>query len=186
MLTAHGAKRDTASQFKLDRRLDILDDGKLIGQLACDMGATQAALTIDDRSYTMAATAAEQREPLGELLHKAVDTRAKRPDKAFALKDADGDTRALAQRVKSTFMVAHEGTVFVLRKASFFSPPYNLYRTSSDQLLGSVGQKALFNRTLHMDLPAGFDAAFQVFLLVLSLHLAAQRAASASSDTYSG
>jgi len=186
MLTARGAKRDAPSHFKLDRRLDILDDGKLIGQLACDMGATQAALTVHDAAYTMAATATEQQEPLAALLHQAVDTRAKRPDQALALKDANGDTRALAQRVKSSFMVAHEGTVFVLRKASFFSPPYNLYRKGSDELLGWVGQKSLFSLTLYMDLPAGFDAPFQAYLLLLALNLAAERADSTSSYTYTG
>jgi hypothetical protein len=171
MLTARGAKRGAASQFKLDRRLDILDDDRPIGQLSCDLGVTQAALTVNDKSYTMATAATDQPEPLAALLRDA-DTRAKRVGTTLALKDAGGHTLALAQQVRSSFMVAHEGAVFTLRKGSFFSPPYLLYRSGSDQSLGSVGQKSLFSRTLFMDLPAGFDAAFQLFLLLLSLHIA--------------
>jgi len=186
MLTARGAKRDLASQFKLDRRLDLFDDGRLIGQLACDVGATQAALSVNDKPYTMAAAAAEQNEPLAELLQQAAASHAKRDGAALALKDADGHTRALAQRVKSSFMVAHEGTVFTLRKSSFFSLPYHLYRTGSEQSLGTVGQKSRFNRTLFMDLPADFDTAFQVFLLLLSLHIAMQRLGSQSTYDYTG
>src|SRR5690348_7339497 len=123
MLTARGARRDAASQFKLDRRLDILEDGRPIGQLSCDMGATQAALTVNDRSYTMAASAADPHEPLAALL-QAADARARRTGTMLALKDADGHTRALAQQTRSSFLVAHDGSVFTLRKGSFFSPPY--------------------------------------------------------------
>lgn len=177
MLTARGAKRDTTSHFKLDRRLDILDDGKLIGQLACDLGSTQAAFTIDDQSYTMEAVEAEPAEPLAELLRQHTEGRAKPADKAFALKDTTGHSLALAKQVKSSFVVVHAGNAFVLRKASFLSPTYLLYRTDSDQPLGSVGQKSFFNRTLHMDLPAELDAAFQAFLLMLAVQLATQRAA---------
>lgn len=179
MLTARGAKRDTASQFKLDRRLDILDDSKLIGQLECNLSATQAALIVDDKSYTMEATEPGQDEPLAELLRRNADGRAKFPSKALALKDADGRTVALAAQVKSNFMAAHQSDAFMLRKASFFSPAYHLYRPNSDQPLGSVGQKSVFNRTLHIDLPAELDAPFRVFLLVLTLNLAMQRAANA-------
>jgi hypothetical protein len=177
MLTARGAKRDTTTRFKLDRHLDILDEGKPIGQLACDLGSTQAAFTIDDQSYTMEAVEAEPGEPLAELLRPHTEGRAKPASKAFALKDTTGHTQALAKQVKSSFVVAHTGTAFVLRKASLFSPPYLLYRTDGDQPLGSVGQKSFLNRTLHMDLPAELDAAFQAFLLMLALQLATQKAA---------
>ena len=186
MLTARGARRDAASQFKLDRRLDIFDDDRLIGELSCDMGATQAALTVNATPYTMASAAADEPGPLAELLQQAADAGGKRAGAALALKDAGGQTRALARQVRSSFMVAHEGEVFTLRKGSFFSPAYLLRRSGSDQSLGSVGQKSLFSRTLHMDLPSGFDAAFQVFLLLLSLNMAMQRAASQSSYSYTG
>lgn len=176
MLTARGAKRDTTSHLKLVRHLDILDDGKPIGQLACDMGSTQAAFTIDDRSYTMEAVEAVAGEPLAELLRQHTEGRAKPASKAFALKDT-GHTLALAKQVKSSFVVVHAGNAFVLRKASLFSPPYLLYRTDADQPLGSVGQKSFFNRTLHMDLPTELAATFQAFLLMLALQLATQRAA---------
>jgi hypothetical protein len=177
MLTVRGAKRDTTSRFKLDRRLDILDDGKIVGQLACDLGSTQAEFIIDDQSYTMAATEAGPDEALAALLRQHIEGRAKPADKAFGLKDTTGHTLALAKQVKSSFVVVHAGNAFVLRKASFFSPPYRLYRTDTDQPLGSVGQKSLFNRTLHMDLPAELAAAFQAYLLMLALQLATQRAA---------
>jgi hypothetical protein len=183
MLTAKGSKRDRTNRFKLGMLFDIFDGDKLVGKLSCNMGATQATLTVDDKPYTMAATEAETDEPLAGLLRQHTEGRAKRNTKPFAFKDANGHTLALAQDVKSTFMVAYAGNVYMLRKASFFSPQHNLYRTDSDRPIGSVGQKSLFARALHMDVPPEFDATSQVFLLLLSLQLAAERAASLSTST---
>ena len=50
----------------------------------------------------------------------------------------------------------------------------SLYRSGSEQSLGSVGQRKFFTRLLHMDLPDEFDRPFQVFLLVLLLGLTLQ------------
>ena len=183
MLTARGAKRDLKSHFKLDMRFDILDEDKPIGHLTCSMGATQAAITVGDTPYTMAATEEGPGEPLAEVLHQNTEGRAKRGSKTFALKDANGHTLALAKEVKSSFIIAHAGNAFMLRKASFFNPAYNFYRTDSTQPLGSVGQKSLFARVLHMDLPAEFDPTFRIYLLALSLNLAAEKAASLNTST---
>ena len=183
MLTARGAKRDLKSQFKLDMRFDILDEDKLVGRLTCNMGATQATITVDDKAYTMAATEAEPDGPLADVLRQATEGRAKRSNQTFALKDAEGHTLALAKEVKANFIVAHAGKAFALRKASFFNPAYNFYPADSDQPLGSVGQKSLLARALHMDLPPEFDAPFRIYLLTLSLQMAAERSASLNAST---
>lgn len=95
--------------------------------------------------------------------------------KPFALKDSGGRVIGLAKLVKAGFIVAHREDTFVLRKPSSFARPYHLYPANSDQSLGSVGQKSFFNRSLHVDLAAEFDAAFRMFLLVLSLQIAMQK-----------
>ena len=95
-------------------------------------------------------------------------------DALYTLKDASGQVVALAEKTKRGVAVSHGDEGFVFRKPSFFSRPYHLYREGSDQSLGAVGQKKFFTTTLHMDLPAGFDRAFQVFLLALLLNLTMQ------------
>jgi hypothetical protein len=95
--------------------------------------------------------------------------------KPFALKDSGGRVIGLAKLVKAGFIVAHREDTFVLRKPSSFARPYHLYPANSDQSLGSVGQKSFFNRSLHVDLAAEFDAAFRTLLLVLSLQIAMQK-----------
>ena len=87
----------------------------------------------------------------------------------------------MGERVKESFAVSRGEESFTFRKVS---RPYHLYRQGSDQSLGSVGQEKFFSRTLHMNLPAEFDAAFQVFLLTLLLSLTMQNLESTSS--YSG
>jgi len=180
MLTARGAKRDKTSRFKLSRRLEILDDGKPIGLLECNLGGTEADFRVNDTEYTIATVEAAQHEPLVELLRQNAGKRPKFTGKPLVLKHADGHIVALAALVKASFIVARQGETFELRKASLFNPSYRVHRTGNDQPLGSVGQKSLFSRMLHMELPAEFDAAFCAYLLVLALNLAMQRAASSN------
>jgi hypothetical protein len=175
MLTTRGAKRDKTSRFKADRRLDVFDDGKPIGQLVCDIAATQCSLTLHDNLYTLEFTDGQNDERLARLLAQHAKVGAKAAGKPFALKDSTGSVIALAKLVNAAFIVAHGDDTFVLRKPSSFSRPYHLYPTNGDQSLGSVGQKSFFNRSLHVDLAAEFHAAFRMFLLVLLLQIAMQK-----------
>ena len=167
MLTTRAAKRDKASAFG-DLMFDILDEGKPIGSLVFDKKVLAAAIAVDGKDYSVA----RAREQHNEMLHQAlirVMTRAEKPPpNPWALKDAAGRTLALGERVKESFAVSRGEESFIFRKVS---RPYHLYRHGSDQSLGSVGQAKFFTRTLHMNLPAEFDAAFQVFLLTLLLSL---------------
>jgi hypothetical protein len=178
MLVARGAKRDTTSRFKIDRRLEILADDKLIGELTCDLGATQGTLTLGATSFTFDSREADTDECLSQLLAK--NASKVKSGKSLVLMDASGRVLGLARQVKSAFFVSNGQEAFELRKLSTFARPYHLYRIDSDRSLGWAGQRSFFGRTLEIDLPSEFDTEFQVFILVLSLHLAAERAAKVS------
>lgn len=162
MLTARGIKRDSTNRFKLDYRLEILDDGKPIGQLVSDLGASKGELVLEGKSYVLG-------------LEDGDRSGTKPPGKAFVLKDADGRILGSATQKRSTFIVEHDGSTFVLRRQSVFSRMYHLYPADNNTPVGWVGQQGFFNRSLHMDLPAAFAPPFRVFLLVLSFRIGIQK-----------
>jgi hypothetical protein len=166
MLTTRAGKRDKTSAFG-DLIFDILDEGKPIGSVVFDKKLLAAAITVDGKAYSVA-RAREHNEMLHQALIRVMTGAEKPPPNPWALKDAAGRTLALGERVKESFAVSRGEESFTFRKVS---RPYHLYRHGSEQSLGSVGQAKFFTRTLHMNLPAEFDAAFQVFLLTLLLSL---------------
>lgn len=166
MLTTRPAKRDKVGVFNTDLMFDILDEGQPIGSLLYDKKAMRAAITIADKTYTV------ERDRPDERLYQAllrVTTGGGKPSaNPWVLKDEEGRALALAEEVRRGFAVSRGEESFSFRKVS---RPYYLYRDGSEQSLGSVGQEKFFTRTLHMNLPAEFDPAFQVFLLTLLLSL---------------
>lgn len=168
MLTTRASKRKGTPFSIHDLRFDILDEGKQIGTLVYDRRDMGAAITLDGKSYTAQYSTDEHDEMLYQTLIRVLSGGAKPPANPYALKDANGG--ALAEQTKQGFAVGRGEEGFTLRKASFFSRPYHLYRAGADQSLGWIGQKKFFTTTLTMDLPAGFDAPFQVFLLALLLN----------------
>lgn len=174
MLTTRASKRKGTAFSIHDLRFDILDDGTPAGNLIYDKRDMSAALTLDGKAYTIGRATARPDERLYQTLIRVLAGGAKPPANPYALKDASGQVVALAEKTKRGVAVSHGDEGFVFRKPSFFSRPYHLYREGSDQSLGAVGQKKFFTTTLHMDLPAGFDRAFQVFLLALLLNLTMQ------------
>jgi hypothetical protein len=171
MLTTRASKRQGTPFSIHDLRYDILDEGEPIGTLVYDRRDMRAALTLDGKAYTVRYSTDQHDEMLYQTLIRVLSGGAKPPANPYALKDADGQVLALAEQTKQGFAVSRGEEGFVLRKPSFFSRPYHLYRAGTDQSLGWVGQKKFFTTTLAMDLPAGFDAPFQVFLLALLLNL---------------
>lgn len=171
MLTTRAAKRDKVGVFNTDLMLDILDEGKPVGSLVFDKKAMRAAITVDGKDYTVARVSEQHDERLYQALIRMMTGSEKPPPNPWALKDASGRTLALGERVKQSFAVSRGEESFSFRKVS---RPYHLYRQGSEQSLGSVGQQKFFSTTLHMNLPAEFDAAFQVFLLALLLGLTMQ------------
>jgi hypothetical protein len=181
MLTTRAAKRDNVGFFNTDLMFDILDEGKPIGSLVYDKKKLAATITLDGKSYTVARVSDRHDERVYEALIRVMTGGERPPANPWTLKDASGRTLALGERVKESFAVSRGDESFIFRKVS---RPYHLYRQGSDQSLGSVGQEKFFTRTLHMNLPAEFDAAFQVFLLTLLLSLTMQNLENSSS--YSG
>ena len=167
MLTTRAGKRDKTSAFG-DLIFDILDEGKPIGSLVFDKKVLAAAITVDGKAHSVARAREQHNEMLHQALIRVMTGAEKPPPNPWALKDAAGRTLALGERVKQSFAVSRGEESFTFRKVS---RPYHLYRHGSEQSLGSVGQEGFFSRTLHMNLPAEFDAAFQVFLLTLLLSL---------------
>jgi len=171
MLTTRSAKRDKVSVFNTDLMFDILDEGKPIGSLVFDKKAMRAAITVDGKDYTLARVSERHDEMLYQALIRVMTGAEKPPPNPWALKDASGRTLALGERVKQSFAVSRGEESFTFRKVS---RPYHLYRQGSEQSLGWVGQQKFFSTTLHMNLPAEFDTAFQAFLLALLLGLTMQ------------
>ena len=183
MLTTRPSKRKGTPFSIHDLRFDILDEGRPIGTLIYDKRDQRAAVTLEDKAYTVERATDRPDERLYQALIRVLSAGAKPPANPHALKDAGGRVLGLAERMKKGFAVSRGDESFVFRKPSFFSRPYNLYRAGSDQSLGSVGQKKFFTRTLHIDLQVDFDAAFQVFLLVLLLNLTTEALESSTSAT---
>jgi hypothetical protein len=167
MLTTRASKRDKTSAFG-DLMFDVLDGEKPVGSVVFDKKVLAAAITVDGQAYSVARAREQHNEMLHQALIRVMTGAEKPPPNPWALKDAAGRTLALGERIKESFAVSRGEESFIFRKVS---RPYHLYRHGSEQSLGSVGQQKFFSRTLHMDLPAEFDAAFQVFLLTLLLSL---------------
>ena len=159
MLTTRSSKRDKTSAFNTDMMFDILDESRPIGSLVFDKKAMKATIAIDGKDYTVARVSERHDERLYEALIRVMTAAEKPPPNPWALKDAGGES-------------------FSFRKVS---RPFHLYRQGSEQSLGSVGQEKFFSRTLHMNLPADFEPAFQVFLLALLLALTMQNLETSSS-----
>jgi hypothetical protein len=171
MLTTRASKRKGTPFSIHDLRFDILDEGKPIGNLIYDKRDMSAALMLDGETFAAARAMDRPDERLYQTLIRVLSGGEKPPANPYAIKDASGRVLALAEKTKQGFAVSRSDEGFVLRKPSFFSRLYHLYRAGSDQSLGSVGQKRFFTTTLQTDLPAEFDRPFQVFLLVLLLNL---------------
>ena len=176
MLTTRPSKRDKVGFLNTDLMFDILDEGQPIGSLVYDKKAMRAAITIADKTYTVERDRPDER--LYQALLRVMTGGDKPPTNPWVLKDGEGRALALAEEVKRGFAVSRGEESFSFRKVS---RPYHLYRDGSDQSLGSVGQEKFFTRILHMNLPAEFDPAFQVFLLTLLLSLTMKQLEDSSS-----
>jgi hypothetical protein len=168
MLTARPTKRDKTNRFSLNVLFDIFDDDKPFGAVVFDKANLTATITLGGKTYTVAHDTSGDDERLYQALIRAFAGSEKPQLQPWALKNSDGQTLALGQLMGKDFAVGRGEESFSLRKRS---RPYHLCRQGSDQSLGSVGQEKFFTTTLHMRLPAEFDPAFQVFLLLLPICL---------------
>jgi hypothetical protein len=180
MLTTRSAKRGKASLFSGDLVFGILDEGNPVGTLVYDKKNLRATITLGDRSYMVARASERPDEKVYQALIRVLTGGEKPPTNPWVLKAEDGTALAMAERVKQSFAVSRGEESFAFRRVS---RPYHLFRQGSEQSLGSVGQEKFFSRTLHMNLPAEFDAAFQVFLLTLLLSLSMQNLENSSNYT---
>ncbi len=181
MLIARPAKRDKSALFSNDLRFDVLEGAAAIGGIIYDKAHETAALTINNHAFAVRRASDRPDEKLYQALVRVMTGGEKPPPNPYALKDSGSQTLALAEQVKQGFVVSRGDESFTFRKGS--SRPFNLYRQGSDEPLGWVGQEKFWTTSLHMNLPDKFDAAFQVFLLVLLLNLTMQRLETLSSNT---
>jgi hypothetical protein len=171
MLTTRPGKRDKVGFFNTDLIYDILDEGNVIGSLTYDKKHLRGSVSLGDQTYTVERSTDRHEERLYQALIRVMTGAEKPPANPISLKNAAGETLALAEHRGQGFAVSRGNESFSLRKPSGMPRPFHLYRDGSDQSLGSVGQEKFFSKTLHMKLPPGFDPAFQLFLLVLLLNL---------------
>ena len=110
----------------------------------------KAAITIDGKDYTVARVSERHDERLYQALIRVMTAAEKPPPNPWALKDADGRTLALGERVKKSFAVSRGEESFSFRKARRQMPlransmrPSRSFCQGSDQSLGSVGQEEI-------------------------------------------
>ncbi|MBS0519016.1 MAG: hypothetical protein JSR90_10005 [Proteobacteria bacterium] len=178
MLTTRPSKRDKVGFLNRDLMYDLLEGDVPVGSLVYMPRTLSATIAIGDQKYSVARVSDRPDERLYQALIRIMTGSEKPPVNPWALKDEAGRTLALAEEVKRGFAVSRADESFSFRKGT---RPYHLYRDGHDRPLGSVGQATFFTRTLHMDLPAEFDPAFQVFLLTLLLSLTMKQLDSSSS-----
>lgn len=179
MLTARRTKRADVSLFNTARMYDILDQGGPIGSLVYDK-KIGGEITVDGRKHVVTRAGGPSQEMVYQAVIRLVTGRQREPA-SWTLQDEDGRRLAAAEYGKRAFSVTSRGETFVFRRVSRH---YELFRQGSDQSLGSVGQEKLIGGPMRVDLPAQFDAAFQVFLFGLVVALAMETVATDSS--YSG
>jgi hypothetical protein len=166
MLTTRPTKRDKTNRFSRDLLFDIFDDDRPIGTLVFEKRSLTATLKLDAKTYTVTHDSAWDIDRLGSALIRAITGQAKPQAHPWVLKDGSGRTLALGQLEGNDFAVVRGEEGFSLRKKGRL---YNVFPQGRGQSVGSVGQEKFFTATLHMRLPAEFEAAFQVFLLTLVL-----------------
>ena len=175
MLTTRPAKRDKAGFLEMP--FDVLDDGERIGGLMYNRKTFEGAFTLGGKSYIIECLAdAAQQTALSRFLKSG-----RTSPSPCVLRDASGRALGSAERVKPGFAVSYGEERFVLRWPRAFSQRYPLYREGMDDALGWVGQERFFTKTMHMRVPGEFDAALQVFLLVLALNLTMEQLAESTS-----
>ncbi len=177
MLTARPTNEEKPGLVSLEWWYDIFHADKQVGSLEFKRRTGQGAFTIDGRACTVDRLTDQPVERVYQALIRMSKGGEKPPANPWALKDASGQVLAQADLAVKTgmldpgFAVSRGHAVFAFRQPSYsvVFRPYQLYRQGSDESLGSVGREKTFTRTLQMNLPAGFDAPFQLFLLVLLL-----------------
>ncbi|SJZ32932.1 hypothetical protein SAMN02745126_00399 [Enhydrobacter aerosaccus] len=179
MLTTRPTKRDKGSFFSTALMFDILDEGNPVGSLVYDKGS-KAEITFGDQVFIAQRANDKPDEVLYQALVRVMTGAGRPPANPWMLKDAGNRTLALAESMGRNFVISRGSESLALRK-TFGSRPYRLYRDGSEQPLGTVGQEKFFSRTLHMNLPAEFEPAFQMFLLVLLLDLSLKQMANNAS-----
>jgi hypothetical protein len=180
MLITRPARRDNVGLLDRHLRLDICEDAQPRGTLVFDPKERSGAITVDDATFVAARLSRKPDEMLYQTLLRLMSGAAKPPANPFALRNAEGQVLALAERHGESFVVTRGAENYTLRKPGIFKRLFELYPEGQAQPLGTVGQAKFFTRQLQMDLPASLPAAFQVFLLTLILDLTMQNMDSAS------
>lgn len=171
MLEARPGKRDAAHRFSRDARFDIFEGDAAIGCLVYHIKSERATLTLRGEVFTAGRERKRKDERLLQAVSRLASGRLRPPENPVFLKDAGGGVVAKAENGARGWIITRGGETLELRRRSIFSRLYDLRRPGSSGALGSVGQRKLFTRRLHVDLPGEFDAAFQVFALALLLDL---------------
>ena len=104
------------------------------------------------------------------------------PNPILLLDDA-GQTLATAEPVFGGMEVSHDGQSYVYRKTGILKTEWFLYRAEDvNQPVGSLAKEKFFGGTVRLQLPAGMNEAFQVFLFWLRLNAEMQAAANSGGD----
>ena len=167
MLIARASKRDAATQFKFDARVDFILDGEAIGGLVYTIGRETAEITLRGAAYRMARERARTYELLFRMAVRVVRGQEKPGPNPIRLTDAAGRILASAEEAPRGTAISFGGERFAFRRRSVFSPRYDLYAENGEQPLGSAGQRSLFSTSLTAEFSPDLSELLQAFLLTL-------------------
>ena len=148
-----------------ERRFDIHDGSRAIGQLTYDRRYSRGAFNIGEDGFVLECAADGPQGPA-----QPPPAMRKPSSPVFSLKTAPGALLARAERDRGVYVVGMAGESYLLQ-AGRSRLYFHLQREGDVVMLGGVGQRRFWTSCLEIDLPGGFSAAFQVFLASLLLDL---------------
>jgi hypothetical protein len=167
MMTARSAKRDAATRFARDARVDLFDGEEAIGSLVYEIGPETATIALSGETYRAARERPRKDEALYQAAIRLASGGEKPPANPILLTDANGRVLARAEDAGKGIAIRSGGELYEFRRRSIFSRRYDLYRQGSARPLGSAGQRSLFSTSMTSDLPSEIPALLRAFLFAL-------------------
>ncbi len=167
MMIARPAKRDAATRFARDARVDLFDGEQAIGGLIYEIGPETATIALSGETYCVARERPRKDETRYQAAIRLAGGGEKPPANPILLTDATGRVLACAENADKSIAISSGGRLFEFRRRSFLSRRYDLYRQGSATPVGSAGQRSLFATSMTSDLPSEIPALLQAFLFAL-------------------
>jgi hypothetical protein len=167
VLIARPAKRDAATRFARDARVDLIEDGQAVGALVYEIGPETTTITLRGETFRAARECPRKDELLYQAGMRLALGGEKPAPNPILLIDASGRMLAKALEAGGRTAIAKGDDRFELRRRSVFSRRFDLYRDGNSAPLGSAGQGSFFSTSLTCDLKPEVPELLQAFLFAL-------------------